>query len=72
MEIDMSYTLKILNKKYTVSSLTDAAAIWNKVRDARGFGASRQCGADIYYCGAKFARVSYNGRLWDLSDNEIK
>ena len=68
----MIYTLKILNRKYTAQSLSDAAKIWNLVRDERDFGASRQCGADIMLDGEIVARVSYNGRLWDLSDNEIK
>lgn len=67
----MIYTLKILNRKYIAQSLADAAEIWNRVRDERNFGASRQCGADIMLDGEIIARVSYNGRLWDLNDKEI-
>lgn len=68
----MIYTLKILNRKYIAHSLLDAAEIWDRVRDEKNFGASRQCGADIMLDNEVVARVSYNGRLWDLEDKEIK
>ena len=71
MEIDM-FEMTILNKKYSAATVAACVDIWNKTRDRLDFGASKQCGSDIYHCGVKIARVSYNGRLWDLLDNEIK
>jgi|GEM_PF-4140219 len=61
----MDYSIKILNKTYRCKSIADARDLWNEIRESKGFGASRQCGADVLKGGKVVARVSYNGRVWE-------
>lgn len=57
-----------------VRDLLDARSRWTHYRDIHDLGAS-QCergDGDVFGAdGKKFAHVSYNGRVWDLDDNEI-
>ena len=55
-------------KRYTVSSLEQASAIYCQLRDKSGQGASRFPGAVISKDGQAFARISYNGRVWPLAE----
>ncbi len=61
-----------------VSSLTEASKELCKHRDAYGYGASKMSEGhgdvtEITAEGAKvIARVSYNGRVWNLDGTEIK
>ena len=63
--------MQILDTTYTVDTLADARDLWNATRDRLDFGASTQAGADVTQDGATVARVSYNGRLWDITGAEI-
>ena len=57
-----------------VKSYSDAKQKWNAIRDENYFGASdyqyRDTGTLID--GKSKLRFSYNGRLWDMNDNEVK
>lgn len=63
--------MKIRRKTYTGKTLADMVRLWNETRDRLDFGYSKQAGADIVRDGEVIARVSYNGRLWDVTGAEI-
>lgn len=59
------YTLTIGAKR--IPDLADLAAVsaaYVKVREARGFGASKMPNGAVYQDGHHIGYVSYNGRVW--------
>jgi hypothetical protein len=67
----MSLTVKIGHEATIVESMQSAAEEWCKHRDAHNLGASESPSVCVYRDCAKIARISYNGRIWDLDGNEI-
>lgn len=57
----------------SVPSIEAASAVYASVRDLYGFGASDAFNAYVVdvSTGERVARISYNGRAWDLQDQEI-
>ena len=54
-------------ERFPVQTLREASTKYAAARDASGMGASEFPEAYIYRDGTKFARISYNGRVWDLA-----
>lgn len=54
-----------------VDSLKQASEICMEYRNAHDLGASTDMSGKVTENGNDIARVSYNGRVWDLEDNEI-
>ena len=56
-----------------VASFKDATKTWNNFRDSNMLGASDlvQRSGILKKDGKKIGYVSYNGKIWDLQENEI-
>ena len=67
----MKLVVKIGRQTTIVESLKSASDEWCKYRDFHGLGASESPPVWVFGNGKKVARVSYNGRLWDLDGKEI-
>ena len=66
------FTVEFNGQEFEVGSIKDAADKWNKFVDASQGGVSQVGnGVIIREDGKPVARVSYNGRIWDMNDNEI-
>ena len=66
------FTVEFNGQEFEVGSIKDAADKWNKFVDASQGGVSEiGNGVVIKEDGNPVARVSYNGRIWDMNDNEI-
>ena len=67
-------TFKIDGKPaVTVLSVADAAAKWRQYRDETGEGVSVLGNGGIVRDGKRIvARVSYNGRIWDEPQRELR
>jgi hypothetical protein len=70
-------TLRHEGKSYPVDSLADAATKYRAVIDrlaGEGAGGASQMGASPTIhdaSGKQIARISYNGRIWDMNDKEL-
>jgi len=49
-----------------------ASVICMKYINALELGGGNWSGGQVYKDGKQIARVSYNGRVWDMSDEEIR
>lgn len=59
-------------QRFPVASFEEASRKWNIFRDATGAGASQLHDAIIENsAGKKVARISYNGRVWGISENDL-
>ena len=67
----MPFVVKIGRQTTIVESLRSASDEWCRFRDAHALGASESPSVWVFSNGKKVARVSYNGRIWDLHGNEI-
>jgi hypothetical protein len=57
--------IEVGHKRYEVGSLAEASAMYCRARDAWGRGGSQTPDALIVDAqGERFARISYNGRVW--------
>jgi hypothetical protein len=65
-------SVKIKKHKIKVKSLIDAKDKVLDFIDENDLGSGNFMGANIFSNGKKIGRVSYNGRLWDLKDEEMK
>jgi hypothetical protein len=57
-----------------VNDAEQIVRIWEHYRDKNGIGASdmkRGCGDLIAADGRVIARISYNGRIWDVSGRRV-
>ena len=68
----MSLQLKIGNKSFTISSFSDASSVYSRMRDKSGQGASSFPKGELFQNGKRVGYISYNGRIWDESGNEIR
>jgi len=59
-------------ERFAVSTLQDAADKYCITRDASGLGASDMPDAAVYCNGVKCARISYNGRIWEMDGSEVR
>lgn len=59
------------NEHVEVNSLLDASIQVRKYIERKNLGSSCFTGGDVYYKGIVVAHISYNGRAWDLDNNEI-
>ena len=65
-------TVEFGGQEYEVASFKDAAEKWGRFVGASQGGVSQVGnGVVIKENGRPVARVSYNGRIWDMDDNEI-
>ena len=55
----------------TVGSMTDAVKVCMDYISHNGLGGGNWSGGKIFVGGKQVAKVSYNGRLWDMQDKEI-
>lgn len=55
-----------------VATLKGASEICLKYIANWNLGGSNWAGGQVYEDGKQVARVSYNGRVWDMNDEEIK
>jgi len=67
----MGFLLKIGRQTALVESLQSASDEWCKYRDFHELGASESPSVWLFRDGEKLARISYNGRIWDLNGKEI-
>ena len=56
---------KIVHIKQPVNIIDNALDIHNRTRDDRNLGSSEFSGTEIFYMGKPFAKISYNGRVWE-------
>lgn len=59
-------------KLVTVASVDEASKVCRAYIDRNGLGGGNWVGGDVFSDGEQVARISYNGRAWDMSGNEIK
>lgn len=67
-------TLNLNGTLVLVSDLQTAVRLWEEERDRKGLGASdckRGCGNIRNESGELIARVSYNGRVWSVTGEEM-
>ncbi len=64
--------LKGSRERFPVSTLADAAEKYCTARDASECGARLMPEAIIYCNGKPCARISYNGRVWELDGTEVR
>lgn len=61
--------LQIGKRRYQVSTLEQASAMFCTARDKSGYGASQMPRVTIVSeAGREIARISYNGRIWPAGD----
>lgn len=65
--LDYAHSVKI-----QVASFQEASEVCRKYIDRNNLGAGNWDGGLVFKNRTLVARVSYNGRVWDLEDNEIK
>lgn len=59
-------------KRYPVASIQEASEKWTQFRQQSDAGVSDVGnGVPVFENGKQVARISYNGRMWDMADNEI-
>ena len=59
-------------KRYPVTSIQEASEKWTQFRQQSDAGVSDVGnGVPVFENGKQVARISYNGRMWDMADNEI-
>lgn len=60
-------------KRFPVSSVEDAQEKWEQFKEATGAGVSEiGNGVPVFMDGIQVARISYNGRVWDMQDKELR
>lgn len=65
-------SIEYAGQRYPVSSLKDAQAKWDRVREQSEEGVSGMTGPVKIYRGDKqIGTISYNGRLWDMNDKPL-
>lgn len=74
VKFDSGVVCRINNttKMVKVNSFKDASIAITNYINKKLLGASTFSGGQIIENGKQIARVSYNGRVWDMKDNEIK
>jgi len=63
--------LDIGRQQTIVDSFKAASAEWCKYRDSNDLGSSESPAVFVFQGGSKLARISYNGRVWNLDGTEI-
>lgn len=54
-----------------VQNIAAASAMCRQYIERNGLGGGNWTGGDVMRDGKKVARISYNGRAWDLNNKEI-
>lgn len=58
-------------ERFPVDSLRDASDKYCMARDRSGMGASEWPPAKVFNNGKQVAKISYNGRVWDMEGNPV-
>jgi hypothetical protein len=69
--IDYRRSLRIKESRHDVRSFVDASRLCRDFIEVNELGAGNWTGGRVFRNGKQIARVSYNGRVWDLQDKEI-
>lgn len=54
-----------------VSSLAEAARACRRYIEENGLGGGNWAGGQVFASGEQIARISYNGRVWDMNGQEM-
>jgi len=55
-----------------INSLQEASKVCRDFIEENDLGGGNWSGGKVYENGLQIARISYNGRIWDMEDKEIK
>lgn len=69
---NQGFIKKIKPKSISVNSLSEAKKVTQEFIDEYDLGSGNFHRAPVYEGSKQIASISYNGRIWDMNDNEIE
>ena len=71
-QYDFRESIYIGETTVKINSLPEASKVCRNFIDENNLGGGNWTGGEVFEEGEQIARISYNGRVWDMEDKEIK